>query len=97
MSVVKKVVGSVFGDPGVAQQAGAVQAGTAREGIAETRRQFDISQAAAQPGIEAGDLARAQQIALLGLRGPEAQQAATAGIQESPGNNFYASVKKKHY
>ena len=52
-----------------------IQAGT-QAGIAEQRRQFDVTQETLRPSIEAGDLAREQQLALLGLSGTEAQQAA---------------------
>ncbi len=37
---------------------------------------------------EGGDLARQQQLALLGLLGPEAQEAAQAQFKESPGQQF---------
>jgi len=77
--------------PGVGQAAGqaaGVQARAAGSGIEELRRQFGSFTDLQQPGIEAGGLARQQQLALLGLLGPEAQQAAQAAIQEGPGQKF---------
>jgi len=74
-----------------AGRAGDVQAQAAREGIAEQRRQFDITQEQFAPFREAGLGALAQQQALLGLSGPEAQQAAMAGLQESPAQQFLRS------
>ena len=71
-----------------AEEAAGIQAGTSREAIAEQRRQFDISQEQAEPFREAGLGALEQQQALLGLSGPEAQQAALAGFQTSPGQQF---------
>lgn len=64
-------------------------------GIAEQQRQFDITQESLRPSIEAGDLAREQQLALLGLSGKEAQQAAFAGLQESPGQKFIRERQQK--
>lgn len=61
---------------------------SAEGGIAEQRRQFDITQESLRPSIEAGDLARQQQLALLGLSGSEAQQAALSGLGDSPGQQF---------
>lgn len=45
-------------------------------GVAEQRRQFDRTEEMLRPQVEAGNLAREQQVALLGLEGEEAQQAA---------------------
>jgi len=71
-----------------ADQAAREQEDAQFAGIAETRRQFDITQESFKPFQEAGVGALGQQQALLGLSGQEAQQAAFAGLQESPGQKF---------
>jgi len=71
-----------------ANRAGEIQAEAASEGVAESRRQFDVTQASLQPFQEAGVGALAQQQAMLGLSGQEAQQQAFAGLAESPGQKF---------
>jgi hypothetical protein len=74
---------------GAAEDAANIQAGAAGQGISEQRRQFDALQALLKPYTEAGVPALEQQQAFLGLRGPEAEQAAIdritsgAGFQES--------------
>jgi hypothetical protein len=82
-----------------AGDAAAIQSGAAEAGIAEQRRQFDAMRellkpytevgvpalAGLQPYAQAGAPALEQQQALLGLRGPEAQQAAIAGIEGGAG------------
>jgi hypothetical protein len=55
-----------------------------QEAIAEQRRQFDTVQSILSPFVEGGRSALAAQQALIGLAGPQAQQAAIAGIQASP-------------
>ena len=74
---VSDVVGGVFGGSDAASDAAAVQS-DAFGGAIDVLR----------PGFEAGDTARQQQMALLGLLGPEAQAAAQASIQESPSQKF---------
>ena len=69
-------------------EASNVQAAASLAGVEEQRRQFDISQEQASPFREAGVGALGQQQALLGLSGQEAQQAAFAGLEESPGQRF---------
>ena len=64
-----------------ASEAAGIQAGAAGEGIAEQRRQFDALQALLKPYVEAGTPALQQQQALLGLRGPGAEQAAIERIR----------------
>jgi hypothetical protein len=64
-----------------AGEAAGIQAGAAEAGIAEQRRQFDALQALLKPYTEAGLPALQQQQALLGLQGPEAEQAAIERIQ----------------
>jgi len=71
-----------------AGDAAAIQSGAAEAGIAEQRRQFDALQALLKPYTEAGLPALEQQQALLGLRGPEAEQAAIERIQS--GQTFQA-------
>jgi hypothetical protein len=71
-----------------ANKAAKVQAKGAEAGIAEQRRQFDITQGNLQPFQEAGVGALGQQQALLGLGGQEAQQQAFAAFNESPGQKF---------
>jgi hypothetical protein len=78
-----------------AKKAGDVQAAAARAGISEEQRQFEAIQALFKPYIESGNEALtglkpyaeagapalAQQQALLGLSGPEAQKAALDAIK----------------
>ena len=71
-----------------AERAADVQERGAERGIQEVQRQFDITQEREAPVIEARNQALAQQQALLGLSGQEAQQQAFAGLQESPGQKF---------
>ena len=89
-----------------AKSAAQAQAGSATEGIAEQRRQFDAIQQLLQPYVQAGTGAISQfqpfqqagaqafeqQQALAGLRGPEAQQQAIAGIEGGAG--FQANVRQ---
>lgn len=73
---------------GAAREAGQLQATAAEQGIAETRRQFDVTQESLRPFQEAGVSALGQQQALLGLSGRESQQQAFAGLEQSPGQQF---------
>jgi len=75
-----QLVGSVM-QADAASEAASIQAGAAGEGIAEQRRQFDALQALLKPYVEAGTPALEQQQALLGLKGPEAEQAAIERIR----------------
>jgi hypothetical protein len=72
--------------------AAAAQAAASREGIAEQRRQFDMLRELLKPYVEAGTPALQQQQALVGLQGAEAQQAAIAGLEQSP--LFQAQVRQ---
>ena len=88
-----------------AGDAAAIQSGAAEAGIAEQRRQFDAMREllkpytevgvpaleGLQPYAQAGAPALEQQQALLGLRGPEAQRAAIAGIEGGAG--YQAQVR----
>jgi len=71
-----------------AKGAAGAQERASQAGIAEQRRQFDISQTQAEPFRQAGLGALEQQQALLGLSGVEAQQQALTAFQESPGQAF---------
>lgn len=82
-----------------ASEAAGIQAGAAEAGIAEQRRQFDAIQKLLAPYVEAGTgaigqfkpfqqagaQAFEQQQALAGLKGPEAQRQAIAGIEQGAG------------
>lgn len=71
-----------------AEEAGQLQADAARAAAAESARQFDITQEQLAPFREAGVGALQQQQALLGLSGPEAEQAALQRLEESPAQQF---------
>jgi hypothetical protein len=68
-----------------ASQAAGAQAQASQAAIEEQRRQFDAMRTLLQPYTEAGLPALKQQQALLGLSGPEAQQAAISAIENQPG------------
>lgn len=68
-----------------ASQAAGAQTQASQAAIEEQRRQFDAMRALLQPYTEAGLPALKQQQALLGLSGPEAQQAAISAIENQPG------------
>ncbi len=85
--LVKDVTG-VEAAQDAANKAAGIQAQGAQAGIAEQRRQFDITQEQLAPFREAGVGALEQQQALLGLSGQEAQQTAFSGLQESAGQKF---------
>ena len=88
-------VTGVEGAQDAANKAAGIQARGAEAGIAEQRRQFDVTQANLQPFQEAGVGAIGQQQALLGLSGVEAQNEAFAGLQESPGQRFLRDRQQK--
>ena len=75
-----------------ASEAAGIQAGAAGAGIEEQRRQFDALQALLKPYTEAGLPALQQQQALLGLQGPEAEQAAIERIRG--GETFQALTQQ---
>jgi hypothetical protein len=79
-----------------ANKAAGIQAQGAEAGIAEQRRQFDVTQANLKPFQEAGVGALGQQQALLGLGGQEAQQEAFAAFNESPGQKFMRDRAQKN-
>lgn len=67
-----------------AGQAAGAQVESTRLGIEESRGQFEAIQELLKPFVEGGESALSGQLALLGLGGPEAEQAAIQRIQESP-------------
>lgn len=92
--LVKDATG-VEGAQKAANQAAGLQADAATAGIAEQRRQFDITQQNLRPFQEAGVSALGQQQALLGLSGADAQQAAFNQFAESPGQRFLRQRQEK--
>lgn len=79
-----------------ALQAGELQATAAEQGIAEQRRQFDLTQESLRPFQKAGVSALEQQQALVGLGGQDAQQQAFAGLTQSPGQQFLQERAQKN-
>ena len=67
-----------------AKKAGKVQERAAMAGIEEQRRQFDKLIELMSPYVAVGAPALEQQQAMIGLRGPEAEQAAIAALAASP-------------
>ncbi len=67
-----------------ASTAAAAQTQASEAGIAEQRRQFDTVQELLRPYVEAGTSALGQQLALAGVAGPEAQQAAITALEQGP-------------
>ena len=74
-------VGSAAMQSNAARSAAGAQTEAAEKGIAEQRRQFDRIQTLLEPYVSAGGTALSQQMALGGMSGPEAQQAAIAAIE----------------
>lgn len=75
-----------------AGKAAAAQERVGREAIAEERRQFDAIQEMLQPFVKGGQGAFAEQLNLIGLGGPEAQQQAIQAIEMGP--QFKAMVEQ---
>ena len=75
-----------------AKSAAASQTQAADKGIAEQRRQFDRIQELLNPYVEAGGVGLKQQMALGGMSGPEAQQAAISAIEG--GSEFEALTRQ---
>lgn len=91
MSFIGKAVGGLVGDitgisaaASAGKRAGKIQEQAAMAGVEEQRRQFDKLVELMSPYVAAGAPALEQQQALLGLKGPEAEQAAIAAIASSP-------------
>lgn len=72
------------GAKSAANTAAAAQTASDQAAIAEQRRQYDQTRGDLQPWMQQGQNASAQQGDLLGLNGPEAQQAAISAQQGSP-------------
>lgn len=94
LGLVDDVTG-VEGAQKAAGQAADLQAKASEAGIAEQRRQFDVTQANLKPFQDAGVSALSQQQALLGLSGQEAQQTAFNQFAESPGQRFLRERQEK--
>ena len=71
-----------------AAEAADIQAKASKTNIAESARQFDVTQANLLPFQEAGVGALSQQQALLGLSGEDEQQQAFAAFEDTPGQRF---------
>lgn len=91
MGFIGKALGDTVGDlTGASEQAsagkraGKIQAKAAQAAIDEQRRQFDKFIELMSPYVAAGTPALEQQQALIGLKGPEAEQAAIEEIASSP-------------
>lgn len=67
-----------------AEQAGALQYQASMAGVEEQRRQFDKLVELMAPYVAAGKGGMAGQQALIGLKGPEAQQQAISALEQSP-------------
>ena len=86
-----QLVGSYMGAEASKEGAG-IQAEAAQAGIQEQRRQFDALQALLKPYTEVGVPALEAQQAFLGLKGPEAEQAAIERIRG--GETFQALAQQ---
>jgi hypothetical protein len=104
MSVVKDVIGSITGANAAdaargqgqaALQAGEIAAEQGQLGIDEINKQFGLTESAFAPTIASGQGAFDQQAALSGALGPEAQKAAFANFQASPGQQFLQQQGEK--
>lgn len=89
---VETIVGAGLGAFGASKASSAakksarIAAKGQRESLAESRRQFDTSTELARPSIEAGDTARDQLLALLGIGGDSS--GALEQIRNTPGFQF---------
>ena len=73
---------------GAEKRAAAARERGITEGVEEQRRQFDVTREDFSGFRERGGLAGEREAEFLGLRGPEAEQAALEGFTESPGQAF---------
>jgi hypothetical protein len=85
-------VGGYLAQKGAAEEASVAQREASQAAIAEQRRQQAEMERLLAPYMQAGQGALSAQQALLGLGGPEAQQAAIAQIEQSP--QFQAMVQQ---
>lgn len=77
-------VGTYMAQKSAAEEASGAQRAASEAAIAEQRRQQAEAERLLAPYMQAGTGALEQQQALLGLAGPEAQQAAIAQLEQSP-------------
>ena len=77
-------VGTYMAQKSAAEEAAGAQRSASESAIAEQRRQQAEAERLLAPYMQAGTGALEQQQALLGLAGPEAQQAAIAQLEQSP-------------
>lgn len=91
MSFVGDFIGDVVGGITGAKQAGEaaeksgdLQYQASMAGVEEQRRQFDKLVELMAPYVAAGEAGMAGQQALVGLKGPEAQQQAISALEQSP-------------
>lgn len=85
------VVGAVVASRSASRaskRAARAQSEAADAGIAEQRRQYDLTRGDMSPWMQAGGLALERQQSLLGLLGVEQQQEAFDAFKESPGQQF---------
>jgi len=80
------IIDTFFG--GAEKKAGEAETRGRTEGIEELRRQFNLTREDFADIRERGGLAGEREAEFLGLRGPEAEQAALTGFTESPGQAF---------
>jgi hypothetical protein len=81
------LVGSLIGSGSAKRQSRKAEAASIagmEKGIAETRRQFDVTQGNFKPWLDAGTQALGAQGNLVGLNGNDAQQAAITSLRASP-------------
>jgi hypothetical protein len=78
-----------------AEDAADVQVEASEKGIAENRRQFDLTRGDLEPRIQGGNRAFVDQEALLGLSGQEAQSQAYGQLEESAGQRFLRDRQQK--
>jgi len=68
---------------------------SAQLGIEEQRRQFDIATGLQRPALEAGDIARQELLASLGLSGEEAESQFFDRFKETRGQQFLRQQQEK--
>lgn len=93
-AVAGAVISSASAKSSAKKASRAQQEGT-EAGIAEQRRQFDISTELQRPALEAGDIARQQLLSSLGLAGPEAEAQFFEGFKETRGQQFLRQQQEK--
>lgn len=88
------LVSTVVGAKAAKKAGQAGQAGS-EAGIEEQRRQFDISTGLQRPIFEAGDIARQELLASLGLSGQEAESQFFDRFKETRGQQFLRQQQEK--